>query len=428
MNDITFRVATLDDSADIVRLINAAFRPATGTEGWTSEASLVHGERTSLNEINRVIQQPSSAFILGLRASNIVACYHIDGRKPEAYLGMLAVDPTLQNSGIGKAIRSYTEDYAYRVFGATSYVLLVLAPRKELIAFYKRNGYQHTGRAFAYPANMGLGTPVKKNLVMVEMHKRSPHIPGRKLNILFSHQKDWQPIISRAFEHARHTFTFADLTPANILEYDLVVPLTIADVRYLSGLRHLIPDNPIPIPSLAAIELCDDKLLFNKALTERGFGKFVPKMRNPLPYPYILKKRIDEWGVNSHIIANQEQELLFTPQLADPEYFRQIFIPGPHQYATHILFKDQKIVYSMSIKYTYGSDNPIQGKDKIKRSEVFDSPYLVLFASILSAIGFEGLCCFDYKVLDNRPFILEINPRFGASLGRFFHEFLDHIA
>ena len=39
-------------------------------------------------------------------------------------------------------------------------------------------------------------------------------------------------------------------------------------------------------------------------------------------------------------------------------------------------------------------------------------------------VGFEGLCCVNYKYRDGIPKILEINPRMGGSLARFFFSFL----
>ncbi len=35
-----------------------------------------------------------------------------------------------------------------------------------------------------------------------------------------------------------------------------------------------------------------------------------------------------------------------------------------------------------------------------------------------------GLCCFNYKVIDDNPYLLEINPRFGGSLSSFFFSFI----
>ena len=249
----------------------------------------------------------------------------------------------------------------------------------------------------------------------------------RKMKILFSHKPTWEDSIKKGFKYTQHAIAFGEISADNIKDYDLIVPLTIQDLKYLDEVRSLIIDNPIPIPSMESILLCDDKYLLNKTLVAKGFGSFVPQMGGALTYPYILKKRIDEWGVNSHTIADIQQEHIFLDTLTNPEYFSQELITGPYEYATHILFKDQKIACSINIKYAFKSETPIKGKDNPIYIKVCRCPYLDVFSSIIKSIGFEGLCCFNYKVFDNRPFILEINPRFGGSLGPLFFSFMNHI-
>lgn len=253
---------------------------------------------------------------------------------------------------------------------------------------------------------------------------RSRIFPRRKLRILFSDKQDWKDAISKGFLRSPHTASFGEISARTVQQYDLVVPLTIEDLKLLNQVRSLLDGNPIPIPSLESVALCDDKVLLNQALIENGFGKFVPKMGGALGHPFILKKSIDAWGANSHLIADPHQERAFTGSLAHPDYFSQQFIAGPIEYATHIVVKDRKIVSSLNIKYVFDSDTPIKGKDQPIYKQLCGCPYLALFASILGAIGFEGLCCFNYKVQDNQPFILEINPRFGGSLCPYFLSFV----
>jgi predicted ATP-grasp superfamily ATP-dependent carboligase len=205
------------------------------------------------------------------------------------------------------------------------------------------------------------------------------------------------------------------------------VPLTIYDLQYLNESRHLVLHNPIPIPSADSIALCDNKPLFNQTLIEKGFGEFIPNVCGTQKYPYILKKQSDEWGVNSHIISDAQQEHAFADILAQPDYFCQEFIQGSEEYATHVLFIDQKILYSMNIKYHFNNKFPIKGKDPFSYTKICHCPYLDLFSSILTSIGYEGLCCINYKVSNNRPFILEINPRFGGSLSTFFFSCIRHL-
>jgi hypothetical protein len=257
---------------------------------------------------------------------------------------------------------------------------------------------------------------------------RSHLFSKRKMKILFSRKEGWEQPIKDGFLNTPHEIAFEDFTPPNIKDYDLIVPLTLRDLKYLSKVRNLIIDNPIPIPSMESIVLCHDKYLLNQLLAANGFEPFIPKMGRPLTYPYILKKRIDEGGRNSHVISDARQEQIFSGTLTDSEYFFQDLIKGPYEYATHILFKNQRIMHSLNIEYKFNAEMPIKGKDKPIYSMICHCPYLDVFAAMLTCIGFDGLCCVNYKVSDNHPFLLEINPRFGGSLSRYFFSFIRHTA
>ena len=257
---------------------------------------------------------------------------------------------------------------------------------------------------------------------------RSYLLPERKMKILFSHQQEWEKYIKDAFSGTPHEIAFEDFPPPNIKDFDLIVPLTLRAVKSLDEVRNLIIDNPIAIPSMESILLCDDKYLLNTALMANGFGQFIPEMGAALTYPYIIKKRIDEWGSNSHIIYDKQQERIFSDTLTDPEYFSQTFIKGSCEYATHVLFKNKRIVHSITVEYKFNSETPIKGKDKPIYMMMCDCPYLDLFSAMLTSIGFNGLCCINYKVSDNHPFLLEINPRFGGSLCSYFLSFIRRAA
>ncbi|MDB5151840.1 MAG: hypothetical protein JWR54_591 [Mucilaginibacter sp.] len=245
-----------------------------------------------------------------------------------------------------------------------------------------------------------------------------------KMRILFSENSDREPNIRKGFHYLRHQIDFKAFTPENIKKNDLIVPLCMSDLRSLEQVRDLIKNNPIPIPSLLAIDICDDKYLFSKTLDEKGFGYATPKIGKNLPYPYMLKKKVAQSGDNCYIIANPEQEEEFENVINDPDYFCQEMIQGTDEYATHISFKDYKIVSCINIKYVFPGGTFVKGKDKFICTKISKCPYLDLFSSILIAIEYEGLCCFNYKVIDGKPLILEINPRFGGSLSTFFFSFI----
>lgn len=249
----------------------------------------------------------------------------------------------------------------------------------------------------------------------------------RKLKILFSDRAEWKQKIRVGFRSTQHQITFGELTLDSIKAHHVVVPLTVNDLKYLNQVRHLIVNNPVPIPSLENLLLCDDKYQFNRTLIDKGFGNFIPQMGAQSSYPYILKKSIDEWGQNTHIIFDAEQKQSFSEQLNNPDYFSQALVKGAREYATHILMKDQKIVCSLTIEYGFKNEMPVKGKDVGIYRTISSCDYLGIFAEMLSSISFEGLCCVNYKILDDRPMIFEINPRFGASLCPFFFSFLRHL-
>lgn len=247
----------------------------------------------------------------------------------------------------------------------------------------------------------------------------------RKLTILFSKHDGLEPKIREGFRFTRHKITFAELSPENIKSHDLVVPLLTRDLIYLNEVGHLIVDNPLPVPSADSIALCEDKYLFNQAMISKGYAGFIPRMSGALTYPYILKKRIDDSSKHSYIISNSDQEQIFRDAISSPEYFCQEIIPGPREYATHILFINRNIANSINVEYVFDKDVPIKGKDNAIYTRICRCPFLEDFSSILAMLDFEGLCCFNYKVVGQRCFILEINPRFGGSLALFFFSFLE---
>lgn len=157
MIELAYRQAQNGDCSDIVRLVNRAYRPEPGCEGWTHESALVGGARITAAQVANSLRH--AVILLGLQGTTIVACIQIEIEVRSAHLGMLAVDPALQRAGVGKAILAHAEAYARDVLGAEEFLLTVVTARVELIAFYGRRGYADTGQRLPYPVAAGVGTP-----------------------------------------------------------------------------------------------------------------------------------------------------------------------------------------------------------------------------------------------------------------------------
>jgi predicted ATP-grasp superfamily ATP-dependent carboligase len=269
----------------------------------------------------------------------------------------------------------------------------------------------------------------RRNRLYVKSEKlRALLSSGGARKILFSGNSQWIDDIKSGFRRLPHQVDFGLITADSFQRYDVVVPLSLAALAEARRLSPL-PKNALPLPAEESVHLCDDKYEFSQTLIKAGFGTYIPKVAQGLALtpPYILKKRIGSWGKECYIIRNCDDQKAQHGRITDPEYYCQELVPGPTEFATHILFVDGRVVKALNIKYEFATDTPIKGQSAALFQAVHRCPYLDLFARILRTIQFEGLCCVNYKVAKSQPFLLEINPRFGGSLAPYFFSFIRHL-
>ena len=172
MDTFTFHPAQMTDVASIVELVNSAYRGETGKQGWTTEADLLDGQRTDEEEVTRLLQTQDSMILLCLLDGKILASTHMEKHSEGAYLGMLAVNPLLQNQGIGKRLMAVAEDIARREWAAEKMLLTVISLRHDVIAFYQRYGYASTGRTIPFPTSEKYGIQKVPGLLLEYLEKR----------------------------------------------------------------------------------------------------------------------------------------------------------------------------------------------------------------------------------------------------------------
>lgn len=266
---------------------------------------------------------------------------------------------------------------------------------------------------------------IRKVLFLAAETMRS-RLGGQSLRILFS-ATDTEAKIRRHMRFTRHRVVFADPRKVSLADFDVVVPLNMEDAFFLSDAKPTGANWLIPIPTRASMELCDDKSVLNDFLQKHGFQDYVPRMDAAASPPFILKTKIGVSSHGCHLIRNQADIEKFRAEMASDTYFTQRFVAGPDEFADHILFDGQRVVASLGVRYIFSHNFPIKGQDAHLRTSLVRCPYLELWASMLAAIGFRGLCCVNYKVVDGQPMLLEINPRCGASLASYFFTFLRKI-
>lgn len=165
--------ASEDDVAALVQLVNGAYRGESSKKGWTTEADLLGGVRTSIESMQEQLQTPGAVVLKAMKGSEIIGCVYLQNKTDHLYLGMLTVKPTLQGSGTGKRLLQAAEKYA-RSLALPAIKMTVITVRTELIAWYKRHGYADTGERCPFPTDPKFGLP-KQSLEFLVLEKKLAH-------------------------------------------------------------------------------------------------------------------------------------------------------------------------------------------------------------------------------------------------------------
>jgi N-acetylglutamate synthase-like GNAT family acetyltransferase len=140
--DVQVRIAGTEDAETITRVINAAFRIAEGF--------FVHGDRIDDDSVLQFLDK--GKFLLAESDGVASGCVYIEPRGDRAYLGLLSVDPSRQQSGVGSLLMNAGEDYCRRL-SCRFMDIKIVNLRTELPDFYRKRGYVETGTS-AFPEDV----------------------------------------------------------------------------------------------------------------------------------------------------------------------------------------------------------------------------------------------------------------------------------
>jgi ribosomal protein S18 acetylase RimI-like enzyme len=163
--------ATTADVSALNKLINSAYRGESSKKGWTTEANLLEGLRTTEEELTATILDQKNTILKYTNSNQLIGCVLLIEKEQQLYLGMLTVSPDLQNSGIGKKLLQQAEIYALAL-GLPKIIMTVISVREELIAWYKRNGYLDTGAREPFPVSEVHVTIAEQPLEFIVLEKR----------------------------------------------------------------------------------------------------------------------------------------------------------------------------------------------------------------------------------------------------------------
>jgi GNAT superfamily N-acetyltransferase len=172
-SDLEFRNATEADVIAVVALVQSAYRGDASRAGWTTEASLLDGQRTDADDVRTAIARERSIVLLADRGGELVACAHVAAEHDAGYFGMFSVTPRRQGGGIGKGVLAEAERIARDDWELPVMRMTVIDVRDELIAFYERRGYARTGATKPFPyGDERFGIPRRADLRFAVLEKR----------------------------------------------------------------------------------------------------------------------------------------------------------------------------------------------------------------------------------------------------------------
>jgi GNAT superfamily N-acetyltransferase len=172
---IRFQTATTSNAQEIASLVNSAYRGEYSEQGWTTEASILGGQRTDAERLKTLIQTPLNQIEIAYEGDShkIIGSVHLLQEPPDTlYFGMLTVEPKLQAKGLGKIILEHLEGVA-KNYGYKRVRFTVIPTRTELVAFYNRRGYNATGNFEPFPdSDPKFGLPKIAGLILKEFEKK----------------------------------------------------------------------------------------------------------------------------------------------------------------------------------------------------------------------------------------------------------------
>lgn len=165
-------MAQASEAEQIADLVNSAYRGDSSRRGWTTEADLLDGQRTDAEGIREQLAKPETQILVLENEKFLLGCVLIESLEENLYLGMLTVNPELQNKGFGKQLMEAAEKEA-RQKNKAAVEMWVLSQRESLINYYLRQGYKITGERQPFPeSNPRFGIPKVEKLEFVVLEKK----------------------------------------------------------------------------------------------------------------------------------------------------------------------------------------------------------------------------------------------------------------
>jgi ribosomal protein S18 acetylase RimI-like enzyme len=173
---VNLEPAKESDYAEIIDLVNLAFRGTGHSASWNIEAGIIAGQRLTESLLREdLTANPDVHFLIHRDDADgsLLGTVWLEPKQDDVwYLGLLTVRPELQNRQLGRTLLTASEQFA-KERGARRIRMTVVNLREALIAWYLRRGYALTGETKPYPYDDNrFGIPLRDDLHFVVLEKR----------------------------------------------------------------------------------------------------------------------------------------------------------------------------------------------------------------------------------------------------------------
>jgi len=174
------------------------------------------------------------------------------------------------------------------------------------------------------------------------------------------------------------------------------------------------------------IQQLDNKKMFVKYAKENGLSYYIPFVYEHYLEEYktdtkkvIVKDPLNNFGKGISIQPlNELNQEIFDRSLVQEYIYSNI------EYDGEFLVKEGKIIdyqiYKKTIvssetkEYIHGGNMPYDCYTLEKTD--LDKKYIKIIEKFLLPCKYSGFCCIDFKIIDGKPVLFEINPRMGGTI------------
>lgn len=172
------------------------------------------------------------------------------------------------------------------------------------------------------------------------------------------------------------------------------------------------------------IDIFDNKGKFAEFFINNELEKHIPKTykikyddyiyNEHISYPAILKSNIGLGGKDIYILKNENDYFNVSSNIIKKNYVVQEFLTSINEYVGHLFYINGKMIYSLFFEIKNDEIYHVR-KGPSKNYILVDFNHLE-FNEIFEKIKFTGLLNLNFKYINGKIIIFEVNPRLGGSI------------